>query len=489
VARTSRWLIFAPVAILALFVPSEAKAVDGVTAVGYLINEIPPAMSGEQYEQCGTTIYPNINWTWDYEQNHLGDCGWDMFAVNLTGNITVPDGVQSVQFMIAHDDGAWVSIGNANFGGWYDTGCMWSAVETVAITEQTMPFNMWYYENGGNTCAMLAWSLDDGDWAIVPAEAFSTYTTPTTTTVAPTTTVSTTTTIAPTTTVITTTTSTTTSTTSTTTTLPELPTTTTSQPQTTTTTTTSTTTTTTTTEAPATTTTQPPTTTTTTQAPTTTYAPTTTVPEETTTTQLEIPTTLATTTSTTTTLPEPTTTTTTVDVQPAVPLPIEPNETEAVELVVTEETLELATTNIVALVALVANLEQATDAQIIAVIDAVLASDISAQEATVLASSSEVLAQITPEQATEVFAVLELTELSVNEIEQIIDAVQTAPVEVRQVFEEEINIFDGKTDTYVAVGSNISVGARRVMVATTGVLIAGTIATSASQSHTASKND
>jgi hypothetical protein len=475
--RYSRWLIVVPVALLAVFASTqEARATDGVTAVGYFITDIPPAMDNEQYEQCGTTIYPNINWTWDYEENHLGDCGWDSFAVHFTGNITIPNGVQLVQFMIAHDDGALVTIGDTQFGGWYDQGCSWSAVETVQVTEQTMPFNMWYYENGGNTCAMLAWSLDGGDWAIVPAEAFSTYTTPTTTTVAPTTTV-----LATTTTVVT-------STTSTTTTLPASTTTTTSQPQTTTTTTTSTTTTTTTTEAPAPQTTTTTTTTTQPELPPETYAPETTVLASEDTEPLPLSTELENTPDTTTAFVEPITP---VDEVLAVDVPI-PDEPELIAeevFVIDEQAINDATENIVALVALVANLDEATAEQIDAVIEAVLAGEVSAEEATVLASSSEVLAQITQEQATEVFAVLELNELSVEEIEQIIDAVQTAPEEVRQVFEEEINIFDGKTDTYVALGSNISVGARRVLVATTGVLIAGTIATSATQSHTASKNE
>lgn len=477
----SKWLIFAPVALLAVFTTAQpARATNGVTAVGYFINEIPPAMDNEQYEQCGTTVYPNINWTWDNEQNHLGDCGWDSFAVHFTGNITIPDGVELVQFMIAHDDGALVTIGDTQFGGWYDQGCSWSAVAQLQVTDATLPFDMWFYENGGNTCAMLAWQLDGGEWEIVPDSAFTTYTTPSTTT-----TIDTTTTVQTTTTVVTTT---TVATPTTTTTMPATTTTSTSQPQTTTTTTTSTTTTTTTTQAPAPITTQAPTTTTTTEAPPTTYATTTSVPVETSTTQLEIPTTLESTTSTTTTLPEPTTTTTTVDEQPVVPLPIEPPQTEITEIEVTDETLELARTNIVALVALVANLDDATDEQVAAVIDAVLADDISEQEATVFASSSEVLAHITQEQAAEVFAVLQLDELSVNEIEQIIDAVQTAPVEVREAFEEEINIFDGKTDNYVALGSTVSVGARRVLVATTGVLIAGSVAVSTPQSHTSRKN-
>jgi hypothetical protein len=459
----SRWLIVIPVALLALFSRAQpAQAIDGVTAVGYFITDIPPAMSEQQYEQCGTTVYPNINWTWDYEQNHLGTCGWDMFAVHLTGNITVPAGVQSVQFMIAHDDGAWVSIGNTNFGGWYDQGCMWSAVETVQVTEQTMPFNMWYYENGGNTCAMLAWSLDNGDWAIVPAEAFTTYT-PTTTTVVTSTTAVTTTTV------------------------PELPTTTTSLQPLLETTTTSTTTTTTTTTSPATTTTQAQVQQAPIELPTTTYETTTTYPTSEDTQPLPLPTEQENTTDTTTAFVQPITP---VDEPLAVdvPIPAEPEQIVEEVFEISAQAIQDATTNIVALVALVANLDEATEEQVQEIIDAVLADEISEQEATVLASSSEVLTQITQEQASEVFAVLQLDELSIDEIEQIVDAVQSAPAEVRTAFETEINIFDGKTDTYVALGSTVSVGARRVLVATTGVLIAGSIATSTPQSHTSRKN-
>jgi len=483
--KATRLLIVIPVALLAIFArPQPVQAVDGVTAVGYFISEIPPAMSEQQYEQCGTTIYPNINWTWDYEQNHLGTCGWDSFAVHFTGNITIPDGVQSVQFMIAHDDGAWVTIGDTQFGGWYDQGCMWSSVTQLQVTQQTLPFNMWFYENGGNTCAMLAWQLDESDWEIVPAWAFTTTSTPQTTT--------TTTTVPSTSVPVTNPTTTTvqeiiTSTTSTTTTVPELPTTTTSQQPLVQTTTTTSTTTTTTTTLPATTTTQVLTAPVQTQAPTTSYEVTTTSPSTIDTQLISPPTELANSTSSTTTSVQPITT---VDEPLAVDVPI-PNESEQIVEPVFEidnNAIDEATTNIVALVALVANLDNATEEQIDAVIDAVLADEVSTEEATVLASSGEVLAQITQEQASEVFAVLELNELLVDEIEQIIDAVQSAPAEVRTAFETEINIFDGATDTYVPLGSTVSVGARRVLVATTGVLIAGSVATSAPQSHTSRKN-
>jgi hypothetical protein len=443
----SRWLVVLPAVVLAMFVPQQAKAVDGVSAVGYYIgNDIPPQRSGSTYTQCGTTIYPNINWTWDYEQNHLGDCGWDQFAVHFTGNITIPDGVQLVQFWIAHDDGAWANIGGNEFGSWNDQGCTWTLSDPIIVEQQSMPLDLWVYENGGGTCAMLAWELDNTGLAIVPAEAFTTTSESTTTTTT------------------TTTTSTTTTTTST------LPASTTTTMQTTTT-------------QESTTTLQVPQTlflpiepasTTTEQSTTTLATPDTEVPLET------VPETIA-----IDTLPpdEPiidvdVPVTTVVPVLP--PEPVEP-------VVVDEATIDEATNNIVALVALVANLDDATPEQVEALVEAVLEQEPTQEQATVLASSAEVLAVVTQEQAAQIFEALDLNELTDSQVDEVIAAVQDAPTEVRQAFETEINIFDGAADTYVPVGSSVPVSSRRVVIAATGIVVAAA-AGSAVQSHSARKN-
>jgi hypothetical protein len=477
VAGTSRWLIFAPVAILALFVPTKAQAADGVTAVGYFIGDnIPPQRDDSLYTQCGTTIYPNVNWTWDPEQNHLGDCGYDQFAVHFTGDITIPDGVQSVRYWLAHDDGAWANIGGNEFGSWGDQGCTWSLSDPIAVQTQTMALDLWVYENGGGTCAMLAWELDDAGLAIVPAEAFTTSPSNTTTTTEATTT-----------TWATTTTSTTTTTTSTTTapttTVPATTTTATLPASTTTMQTTTTQESTTTTQVPPTSSQPIETTTTTTEQPTTTTAiPDTTIPEET------VPETIA-----VDTLPrdEPTTT---VDDAPEssettiVPVELPVDEPVVDEPVVIDEAvIDDAVDNIVALVALVANLDEATPGQVEAVVTAVLAQEITQEQATVLASSPEVLAVVTQEQATEIFAALEVNELTDNQVVELIAAVQDAPTEVREAFETEINIFDGVADTYVPVGSSVPVSSRRVVIAATGIMVAAA-AGSATQSHNARKN-
>ena len=457
--RSSRWLVILPAVLLAMFVPQQAKAVDGVTAVGYYINnDIPPQRDDNVYTQCGATIYPNVNWTWDIEENHLGDCGWDQFAVHFTGNITIPDGVQLVQFWIAHDDGAWANIGGNEFGSWNDQGCMWTLSEPIIVGQQVMPLDLWVYENGGGTCAMLAWVLDNGDPAIVPAEAFTTSPSSTTTSTETTTTTTTTTTTS------------TTTTTTTSTSIAPASTTTTMQ---------------TTTTQESTTTSQAPQTlflpaapeTTTTEQPTTTLAtPDTTEPEQT------VPETIA-----TITLPpdEPITVvdepvTTVVPVLPPEPVVDEP-------VVIDEAVIDEAANNIVALVALVANLDEATPGQVETIVEAVLAQEVSQEQATVLAGSAEVLAVITQDQASQIFEALDLNQLSDNQLDEVIAAVQDAPTEVREAFETEINIFDGAADTYVPIGSAVPISSRRVVIAATGIVVAAA-AGSAVQSHSARKN-
>jgi hypothetical protein len=118
----------------------------------------------------------------------------------------------------------------------------------------------------------------------------------------------------------------------------------------------------------------------------------------------------------------------------------------------------------------------------------VLTKEITQQEATVLASSVQMLSVVTNEQAETIFEQLDIDDLSAEEVAQIVAVVQDAPVEVRKAFESKINIFDGKTDEYVPIGSNVSIGARRLLVAVSGILIAGSVGVGTSQQHTSRKN-
>ena len=273
------------------------------------------------------------------------------------------------------------------------------------------------------------------------------------TTVPPTTTS----TLAPTTTTSSTTTSTTTSTTSTTTT--------TLAPTTTTTSTTTTSSTTTTTVEPPTTTELPTTTSTTsTTVPetTTTISPVTGTTSTTTTTLAPVPTTTSTSTSTTTTVPDTTTTT----VPPEDVLVVDPEVT--------------------ALLGAINNLPQS---EIAAAVDNIIEQGVSADEATALATNPEVLQSVTSEQATEIFDAVEVSDLSDAQADQLIEAVQNAPEEVKAAFEEQINIFGGKFNKYVPIGSKINVGQRKVLVAATGVLFMAPVVPVSSSSSGSQSSD
>ena len=90
---------------------------------------------------------------------------------------------------------------------------------------------------------------------------------------------------------------------------------------------------------------------------------------------------------------------------------------------------------------------------------------IDGEQATALATSPKVLESIDGEQATAVFDAVVVAEVSLEEGQEISEALAGAPVGVKESFEEEINVFAGVFDTYTALGSSIDVGTRRSVIA------------------------
>ena len=97
---------------------------------------------------------------------------------------------------------------------------------------------------------------------------------------------------------------------------------------------------------------------------------------------------------------------------------------------------------------------------------------INAEQAAVLATDPELLQEVTPEQAQQIFDALEVDDLDPAQITQLITAVQNAPIEVREAFEEEVNVFGGAVDSYVPVGSAVPVSTRRLVIAAGAMLAA-----------------
>ena len=442
----SRWLVVSPALLVSLFsfIPQAEAFQVGLNAVGYTVTEIPPIKSDTAYVECGRDVVPFINVTFDYEQNLLGACGWDSFMVHYTGYLQIPEH-QTLQMWVASDDGGTVKIGTEEFGVWQDQGCSATEFDLSATPAASYPFDAWFYENGGGTCFMLAWNVDDTGWTIVPPEAFTseppTTATPEVSTSVPSTTMpeSTTSSVLPSTTAVPQTTST----------VPETTSSTTSSSTTTTSTTTTST-------VPVTlyippTTTEPPTTTT---APTTVpeSTTTTTVPEVTTTTQLVT----TTTEQVTTTSEQPTPTT--IPENPTTSVLSLPDE---VEPPLSDEELETV----------LDALETADKAEVQALVDEVLEKDLDTSQAASLVSSPTVLASVTSEQAVALFEEISPEELSPAEAEAVVDAVQEAPSSVRKAFESVLNIFEGFADTYVPLNSTVPVKTRRALIALSAVFL------------------
>ena len=446
----SRWLIFLPVALFALFAPQPAQASQtGLLVRGYQITEIPPTKSDVAYPLCGSSVEPFINATWDYEQNLFGDCGWDSFMLHYTGYLQIPEH-QTIEFWIASDDGGTMKIGTEEFGVWQDQGC--SATETglIDIAAGTHAVDAWMYENGGGTCFMFAWNIDGAGWEIVQPEFFTSdpLPAPSTTTTEP----STTTTGMP---------------SSTTTTSSSIPpstvaATTTGLPQTTTT-------------VPETTSSvqvtfapeisllppqpiEPPT------IPTTAPISTTPIPTETTLEQV-----------TTVVIPS-----TTITPEPPVSLPVVtiPPDTTIVTpstFVLAEAAPDEPLTEAEFVEALSVLSEATTPDEVQAVVEEILKADLSSDQAEQLVASAEVLTAITGEQAQQLFEQIEPTQLSESMAGVIADSMNNpdVPNEVKEAFEETLNIFgnDGFA-TYVPLGSSVNVAVRRTIIAGTTILVA-----------------
>jgi hypothetical protein len=109
---------------------------------------------------------------------------------------------------------------------------------------------------------------------------------------------------------------------------------------------------------------------------------------------------------------------------------------------------------------------EATESQIVEAVDALLESESITEElATELATSEEVLQAVTSEQAEEIFDAIDESSLTEEEALAIVEAVQDAPAEVREAFEDTVDLFSGTFDSYQMVGQTISVGERRTIVA------------------------
>jgi hypothetical protein len=149
--------------------------------------------------------------------------------------------------------------------------------------------------------------------------------------------------------------------------------------------------------------------------------------------------------------------------EPETPLEAPLSDEEVDSLIAEAETTE----------ALVEALAELSPEQVEQVIESLLAEEPSEEQATALASSPEVLAVVTAEQAQQIFEALDVAELSDTQTEELIAAIESAPTEIREEFEDTIDIFGEGLDDYTPTGSTIPVGERRTLIAVTaGITLA-----------------
>ena len=111
------------------------------------------------------------------------------------------------------------------------------------------------------------------------------------------------------------------------------------------------------------------------------------------------------------------------------------------------------------------NVANASSSQIVAALNTAISTGLNSQQATEIATSPKVLDSISGEQATEVFAQVDVGTLTVEQEAALVEAVSDAPVEVKEAFEGEIDVYGDGLDEYVPVNSNVDVGTRRSLVA------------------------
>jgi hypothetical protein len=162
--------------------------------------------------------------------------------------------------------------------------------------------------------------------------------------------------------------------------------------------------------------------------------------------------------------------------EPAVDIIIPETLPDAPEAPLSVEELETILDTIETVEALTEALKELTSEQAEQLIEAILEEEPTQEQATAIASSPAALAVLSSDQATQVFEALDVTELDNTQLEDLAEAVSDAPTEVKEAFEDSVDIFSEGLGTYVPVDSKIPVSERQTLIA----IAAGATLTAAS---------
>ena len=113
---------------------------------------------------------------------------------------------------------------------------------------------------------------------------------------------------------------------------------------------------------------------------------------------------------------------------------------------------------------LASSITELSDEEITKLVESIDVSSLT-EESISAVFSEEVLNELSDDQVTELIDAIAPSALSDEQAIALSEALTNAPDNVKQEFEQQVDVFGGKFDTYVPTGSAVSVGARRVLVA------------------------
>jgi hypothetical protein len=120
---------------------------------------------------------------------------------------------------------------------------------------------------------------------------------------------------------------------------------------------------------------------------------------------------------------------------------------------------------------LVSSIEELSDEEITNLVESIDVSVLTEESISAI-FSEEVLNELSDDQVTELIDAIVPNELSDEQASAISEALTDAPDDVKEEFQDQINVFGGQFDGYVPTGSVVSVAARRAIVAATAVIFA-----------------
>jgi len=124
-----------------------------------------------------------------------------------------------------------------------------------------------------------------------------------------------------------------------------------------------------------------------------------------------------------------------------------------------------------AVVEALADIEQATPAEVKAIVTELLAFSLTTDQAVSVASESAILEVLTNAEAEQVFEQITVEELTTEQATELVAAVQDAPSSVRKAFEAVLNLFQGFADDYVMTNQTVPIKTRRALIALGAVFL------------------